>query len=250
MDVTTAAQSLIDNPIVYALRTSQNILNGTGSAPNTITIQGSSTGDMGGGLIITGTPTISANLVFANPAAVAVGNTQGLVEAVIFNSGNSAISGDISASAITKFGAGTLTIGKDQPNYTGGWTVNAGGLTPSTLGALGQSVASNVINLNGNAATLNLNVNTGNTLTMAYSSGGIVVTDNATINMSPAANDRVASIALTNGITVNSTATGNAASLVDAQFKVVIGNGGNTRDYPGHRAVDPQWQYPSQRYEQ
>ena len=33
-------------------------------------------------------------------------------------------------------------IGSAQPNYTGGWTVNAGGLTPTTLGALGQSVTS------------------------------------------------------------------------------------------------------------
>ena len=236
VDVTTQNQSLIDNPIVYALRTAFNLSNGTGSAPNIITIEGSSTGDMGGGLIITGTPTISANLLFANPAAVTVGNPQGLVEAVIFNSGNSSISGDIAASTITKFGAGTLTIGKDQPNYTGGWTVNAGALTPATLGALGQSVSSNVINLNGNGVTLNLSVSTGNTLTAAYTSGGIVVTDNATIAYSAGSSDRVSSIAIANGITVNNTASAvndpgaNQAIVPDAQLKVTIASARNYLD--------------------
>ncbi|HEY5313611.1 MAG TPA: autotransporter-associated beta strand repeat-containing protein, partial [Pirellulales bacterium] len=214
VDVTTQAQSLADNPIVYALRTSQNITNGAGSAPGVITIRGSDTGDTGGGLIITGTTTIQPDLVFAN--------NNGPVEALIYNSGTTTLSGDLSASTITKFGAGTLNIGKDQPNYTGGWTVNQGQLTPNTAGALGQAVSSNVITLNANAQ-LNLTVSPGIETTIAYGGGPIVVNDIAVINNSSGVGDRISTIALDGGITVNNS----SGDLEDAQLKIDV----QTRQY-------------------
>jgi autotransporter-associated beta strand protein len=188
VDVTTAAMVLTQDQTVYALRTSQNVSSGVGQY-NTLTFADGATDADRGGLIITGTPTIATNLKFG---------TSGNKEGIIYNSGNSILTGDIYAGSLTKFGAGTLSINKDQTaaangtGFSGNWVVNQGGLTLNTFGASGDG---GTITLNasgttsGAGTTLNLLAQPGSPLEGQYSMGRIIAVDNAVIVSTTAITD-------------------------------------------------------------
>jgi len=188
VDITTAAMVLAQDQTVYALRTNQNISSGVGQY-NTLTFADGATDADRGGLITTGTPTIATNLRFG---------TTGTKEGIIYNTGNTTLSGDIYAGSITKFGAGALIIGKDQTaaangtGFSGNWTVNGGALTLNTLGASGDG---GTITLNasgtvtGAGTTLNLLAQPGSSLEGQYTMGRIIGVDNAVIVSTTAITD-------------------------------------------------------------
>ncbi|EDY20583.1 autotransporter-associated beta strand repeat protein [Chthoniobacter flavus Ellin428] len=219
----TAASTLVDNPVIYALMTNNNISNGPGQF-NTITLSGTgaSGSNVGGLLVYTNSVTIQSNIK---------AGTGGQFELPIYNSSALALNGDISAAGVTKFGTGVLTIGKDQSDaargvgngFNSGWVVNEGQLTLGAFGSLGNvgtAANPNLVLLNGSqsgAAQLNLTLNQGNTSNATYTSGRIVVLDNAVINYDPQANDRTQTI---NDVQVQST----GGTLMDAQLKFTFTN--------------------------
>ncbi|NBV33796.1 MAG: hypothetical protein EBR81_08450, partial [Proteobacteria bacterium] len=219
--LTSAGVTLVDNPVVYALRTNQNINNGAGQF-NTITLSG---GTVGGGLLVYGANTIQPNIK---------SGTSGQYELPVYNSAAVTLSGDISANGITKFGTGVLTIGKDQGDaargsglgYNKGWVVNEGQLTLSTFGGLGNVGTAgnpNLVYLNASqsgAAQLNLTVSSANLTEYTYTSGRIIAVDNAVVAFNPAAADRIQAI---NDIEVQST----GGTLLDAQLKLTISQAGS-----------------------
>ncbi|HEY5316263.1 MAG TPA: autotransporter-associated beta strand repeat-containing protein, partial [Pirellulales bacterium] len=190
----TAAVQLVDNPTVWNLQTNSGISNAAGQF-NTITMAG-------GGLSVTGAITIQPNLVFGSVATPA--------EAFIFNSSELVLDGNITASTITKSGAGNLVIASDQ-NYSGGWTINGGNLSVNTLGGLGLTDPGNVVTLtgggtsgNGDILTFGGTANNGSDLVtnssanFTFTSGPIVSVDSNTINVSfgtSGAQDRLETIA-------------------------------------------------------
>ncbi|NBV85017.1 MAG: hypothetical protein EBS01_01850, partial [Verrucomicrobia bacterium] len=234
ISVTTVPGTLATDISVYALRTNQSINNGVGQF-NTLTLSG---GTAGGGLLVYGSGVIQSNIK---------SGTSGQYELPVYVAANSlsTLSGDISAgtlaggtllgggnfvvsSGIIKFGAGTLAISKDQSDaargvglgYSNGWVVNEGSLTLGVFGALGNSVASNTVYLNGSAigaSQLNLTVNSPNLYSYTYSSGRIIAVDNAVLNFDPGGNDRIQAI---NDVEVQST----GGSLLDAQLRVLFTN--------------------------
>ena len=219
----TGNVTLVDNPVIYALgiTTTATISTGAGQF-NTITVSGTGA-----------TSTSMGGILVGNVAAVINSNIKagaaGQFELPIYLGGSTTtINGDLSATGITKFGAGTLVINKDQSDaargpgngYSGGWVVNEGGLTIQAMGGLGNAVVGNTVTLNGSTtgqATLNLNVQTGNTANQVFTSGKIIAVDNALINWTPNAADRTQTIA-----DVNVQSTGGTA--LDAQLQVNIPN--------------------------
>lgn len=173
----TAATTLSTNPDVYALRLQGN-LNVSGSN-NTVTIRS-------GGLILAGggDSTSYADLRFLD----ASDNPR---EALIFTHARSLyMRGQITADGVTKFGDNYLIMSVDQPNYSRGWTVNAGLLRADTLGGLGTSDAGNTVLLNGGAVagggagaapTLYFNAATGSPEPATYSMGKTTAVDGARI---------------------------------------------------------------------
>ena len=221
VDITTAPMVLTQDQTVYALRTAQNISSGVGQY-NTITFADGTTDADRGGLIITGTPTVAVNLKFGNS-----GNKEG----VIYNSGNSTVSGDIYAGSLVKFGAGTLTISKDQTaaangtGFSGAWTVNEGGLTLNTFGASGDG---GTITLNSSSSstatgtTLNLLAQPGSSLNVQYTMGRIIAVDNAIITSTQNATATVADFAVgISDLEINSTDT---TGLSPARLRINITN--------------------------
>jgi autotransporter-associated beta strand protein len=184
VDIATAALTLTDNPIINALRTSQNI--NLGNAFNTITLRS-------GGFIGTA-GTIQPNLVFNDGTAN--------IEARIYNSGTVTINGTITANGITKFGTGNLTINAAQAAHTSGWHINSGTVQINDLQGLGQSVPGNAITLTATPTTggsiaqafaqTNLTFNRdGGTPDLAIFSGGpITLINEATIRVTAGVNDR------------------------------------------------------------
>ena len=189
-----AAVTLQDDPAVYALRINRDINSAVGQY-NTITIGG--TGANIGGLIAQGNNlAVNANLKFG---------ASGTNEGVIYNSVTMTMNGDLTASSITKFGAGNLTIGKDQTDaargagngFSGNWVVNGGTLQFNTLGGAGNG---GTITLNSSStataagSTLTLNINPLTPLLAQYTMGRIIAVDNAIINVDPQASDRTIGI--------------------------------------------------------
>jgi autotransporter-associated beta strand protein len=137
------------------------------------------------------------------------------------------LNGDIlNADGITKFGASTLTINKDQSSlargngYTKGWTVNEGGIVANVFGAFGDAVSTNTVTLHGSvagAASLTLNANQGSALNEFYTMGNVLVTDNALITHTPGAADRTQSLG-TAGAFSNIIITSTGGALHDARF--------------------------------
>ncbi len=209
----TANTTLADNPKIFALATNSNISNGAGQV-DTITLSGTgATSTTMGGLIFSAASTVQPNIKagsagqFELPVDVLAGNTANL-------------NGDITATGITKFGTGTLSINKDQSSaargagYTSGWVVNEGTLTLGAFGSLGDAVSSNTVTLNGSASgasILTLAVNSGSTTNATYTSGRIIAVDNAQINYDPGADDRTQTIG---DVQVQST----GGTLLDAQL--------------------------------
>ncbi|MGB8170579.1 MAG: autotransporter-associated beta strand repeat-containing protein, partial [Chthoniobacteraceae bacterium] len=108
--------------------------------------------------------------------------------------------------------------------YSDGWRVNEGVLQLSTFGSAGNAVASNTITLNGSQTTgagqLNLRAQPADSLlNYRYTSGKIIVVDNAVIDWDPGASDRVHSIA---DIEIQQF---NGSGPVDAQLRIA-----NNRD--------------------
>ena len=217
VDIGTAFMVLTQDQTVYALRTSQNISSGVGQY-NTITFaDGTSNADRGG-LITTGTPTIATNLKFG---------TNGNKEGIIYNTGNTTLSGDLYAGSLTKFGAGTLIIGKDQTaaangtGFGGNWVVNQGGLTLNTFGASGDG---GTITLNSSSpttasgTTLTLAAAPGSSLNGQYTMGRIIAVDNAILTATPGVTDSGVSIS---ELEINSTDT---TGLSPARLRVNLSN--------------------------
>lgn len=172
----SSAQSLTGLNSIYAFRTTADVSGGT-------LLIGAIDNVKSGGILFNGSNTISSNLVFDPTSAVAAGTgTPG--EALLFvKSGeNAAISGSISANALTKFGAGTLTLSGTNA-IMGDVSVQSG-----TLRLGGGSVLSRMNNeLNINAgATLDLNGNSaavetigGNNRTVAGAAVGGTITNSS-----------------------------------------------------------------------
>ncbi len=194
-----ATTTLLDEPTLFALRIGAFTLNSVTGATNDSTITFSGSGSDVGGIITSGTATINPNLKFG---------TTGTNEALINTVGGSlTFNGNLTAGAVTKFGANSLIVSNDQSDaargvgqgYSGGWVVNEGTLQLSTFGSAGNATPSNTITLNGSqlgAAQLNLRAQPLDTLlNYNYTSGRIVAVDNAVIDWDPGASDRVHSIA-------------------------------------------------------
>ncbi|MEQ1859582.1 MAG: autotransporter-associated beta strand repeat-containing protein [Chthoniobacteraceae bacterium] len=212
-----ATTTLVDEPAVFAIRIGAFTLNSITGASNDSTITFTGSGSDIGGIITSGAATIHPNLKFG-----ASGGNEALINTV---GGNLTITGNISANGVTKFGANTLVITNDQSDaargllqgYGGGWVVNEGTLQLATFGSAGNAVVANTITLNGSqlgAAQLNLRAQPADTLlNYSYTSGRIVIVDNAVIDWDPGASDRVHTIA---GIEIQQ-AGGNGP--VDAQLR-------------------------------
>ena len=218
----TAATTLLNNVFAQTLRTNNNINNGTGQF-NTInlgTVAGS------GGLLSYGTVTIQPNIVF--------GTTASPIEGLIYIASGTTtqLSGDLTASAITKFGAGTLQINKDQSDaargngqgYSNGWWVNEGTLTINAFGGLGNAVASNTVTLDGSSqtsaagTTLLLQANPGSVVNATYTSGKIIAVDNAIISVNNQINDSTTTIS---AVELQSTDT---TGLVPSRLRFSLAN--------------------------
>ena len=195
VDVNAAAAVVLqDNPYLYALRINRDINSSFGQY-NTITFGGS--GADVGGLIAQGNNlSVNANLQFG---------ASGTNEAIIYNTVNLTLNGDITAGSITKFGAGNFLIGKDQTDaargtgqgFSGNWVVNGGTLTFNTFGGAGNG---GTITLNASGTTtgagtnLTLNVNPGTPLLGQYTMGRIIAVDNAVINVDTQTSDRTVAV--------------------------------------------------------
>jgi autotransporter-associated beta strand protein len=197
VNVGTTASTLAGNAVMQTLRTNQNISN-PASAYTTLTL---SAGGTGGGLLAYGNTTITPHVKFG-----ANGTEEGLIYTA---SGITAtLTGDLTASAITKFGAGTLAINKDQSDaargqgngYSNGWFINEGAVTINTFGGFGNAVASNTVTLNGSSqtsaagTTLNLSAPTGTGANSTYSMGRLIAVDNAIVTVNNGINDSTSSI--------------------------------------------------------
>ncbi len=229
----TGNVTLADNPNIYALGvTAAATISSAPGQINTITLDGSgATAKTFGGII-------AANAAITiNPNIKAGAN--GEFELPIFSNGSTLqLNGDISATGITKFGAGTLAIGKDQSDlargpgagYSSGWVVNEGQITPLTFGSLGNATGTNSVTLNGatvspgnatvtNASTLRLQLNQANTGIGYYSMGNLNVLDNGGISYDPAADDRTQALGSAGALS-NVVVASTGGSLLDAQFSL------------------------------
>ena len=185
LNLNTATGTLGMNVDVYALRTDRDINNSADNAFNRITIRS-------GGLVQSGnTPTINPDLYFG---------ATGTSEALIWASNNTLqINGKIYASQVTKSGTAFLNIRSDQPQFTGNWVINGGGIQFLTPGAqnTGEVILNgahmadndNVFNLN----ELRYNFNNGSPDLFTWGGGKITVNDLAIIR-SIGATDRLEQI--------------------------------------------------------
>ncbi len=157
---------------VYALKLTGASLLGAGAGTN-VTIAS-------GGLIFTGSSgTTNVNLIFGP-----TGTGEGLV--FVQTGGTATLTNSlITAGHLTKFGAGTLVLQGNNPDYDGGYDVNRGILAVNTTGfgtnvtnfALGQISSANTVNLNG-LVGLSFRATNNN---LVYSGGKITSVDNNTI---------------------------------------------------------------------
>ncbi|MCX6839395.1 MAG: autotransporter-associated beta strand repeat-containing protein, partial [Verrucomicrobia bacterium] len=217
VDITTGVVTLAQDQTVYALRTAFGINSGVGQY-NTLTFADGATDADRGGLITTGTVAIATNLRFG---------TTGTKEGIIYNTGNTTLSGDIYAGSLTKFGAGALIIGKDQTaaangiGFSGNWTVNGGALTLNTLGASGNG---GTITLNasgtttGAGTTLNLVANPGSSLNGQYTMGRIIGVDNSVVAVNVGIADSAVGISDLESFSTDTT------GLSPARLRVTVAN--------------------------
>lgn len=100
----SSVQNLTGTNSIYAFRTTADVSGGT------LSIKALDNVNMGG-ILINGSNTISSNLVFDITSATAAG-TGTLGEGLIYvkTGENAAVTGNVTANALTKFGAGTLTL--------------------------------------------------------------------------------------------------------------------------------------------
>ncbi|MGB8170116.1 MAG: autotransporter-associated beta strand repeat-containing protein, partial [Chthoniobacteraceae bacterium] len=112
-----------------------------------------------GGLITTGTRAINAGLVFGSVATPAEGMIFNTGTTTIGDSANIATSGQITASSITKSGAGTLVLQASQGTFAGNINVNQGALTLSYVpaGATGSVTVTPTVTTGGAGGTIFLN---------------------------------------------------------------------------------------------
>lgn len=208
--------TLGSNLDVWALRTQGSINSAADASATQITIRS------GGLTEATNAVTINANLAFLAPS------TNAPIEALIHASANTlTINGQITASAITKFGTNTLVIQQDQPGFSGPWNLNQGTLTIATPGGLGTGP----VFLNGwtgsNATqtqtNLNLTFNSGSPDEMVYTSGKITSLDMNLITMNTGANDRNARI----GDIDATTTSGTAGLTIPGMLRFIVNNSRN-----------------------
>ena len=170
---------------IHALRLERDINVSADGQFNRITIRS-------GGLTQFGnTPTINPDLYFG------LGGTG---EALIHASNNTLqINGKIFASQVTKFGTAVLNIRSDQPQFTGSWVINGGGIQFLTPG----SASSGEVILNGSRANdrdntfslseVRYNFNSGSPDLFTWNGGKITGYDVNRIYM-PTASDRLQQI--------------------------------------------------------
>ncbi len=218
VDVSAAAAvTLQDNPFVYALRINRDVNSSFGQY-NTITFGGSGA-NVGGLIAHANNLAVNANLKFG---------ATGTNEAVIYNTVNLTLNGDLSAGSVTKFGAGNFIVGKDQTDaargpgagFSGNWVVNGGTLTFNTLGGAGNG---GTITLNSSStataagSTLTLNINPGSPLLAQYTMGRIIAVDNAVINVDTQTSDRNVAV---NDLEIHST---DGSGLSPARLRINVG---------------------------
>ncbi|MBK8037081.1 MAG: autotransporter-associated beta strand repeat-containing protein [Verrucomicrobiaceae bacterium] len=184
LNLNTATGTLGANLDLYALRLDRDINNSADNAFNKIIIRS-------GGLMQAGnTPTINADLYFGSSG---LGDGEALIWA---NNNTIQINGKIHASNVIKSGVTFLSVRSDQPQFTGDWIVNGGGLQFLTPGA--QS--SGEVILNGAHMTdrdntlqtteLRYNFNSGTPDLFTWGGGKITVNDLGIVR-SIAASDRL-----------------------------------------------------------
>lgn len=119
---------------VYALRLDRDINVSADGAADRITIRS-------GGLIqVANTPTINADLYFGSAG-------DGTGQALIWASNNTIqINGKIFASEVVKSGTAFLNVRSDQPQFTGDWHINGGGIQFLTPGSVGTSTSDIILN--------------------------------------------------------------------------------------------------------
>ena len=184
LNLITATGTLGANLDLYALRLDRDINNSANNAFNKIIIR--SGGLMQGG----NTPTINADIYFGSSG---LGDGEALIWA---NNNTIQINGNIYASDVIKSGTAFLNVRSDQPQFTGDWTVNGGGLQFLTPGA--QS--SGEVILNGahmsdrdntlQTTELRYNFNSGTPDLFTWGGGKITVNDLGIVR-SVAASDRL-----------------------------------------------------------
>jgi autotransporter-associated beta strand protein len=184
LNLNTATGTLGANLDLYALRLDRDINNSADNAFDKIIIRS-------GGLVqAANTPTINADLYFGSSGL-------GDGEALIWATNNTLqINGKIHASDVIKSGTAFLSVRSDQPQFTGDWIVNGGGLQFLTPGA--QS--SGEVILNGAHMTdrdntlqtteLRYNFNSGTPDLFTWGGGKITVNDLGIVR-SIAASDRL-----------------------------------------------------------
>ncbi|MBL9095075.1 MAG: autotransporter-associated beta strand repeat-containing protein [Planctomycetaceae bacterium] len=195
VSISSTAATLNTDLDLYALRTDQAVARG-GSGASAITIRS-------GGLLSYSASTrrIDADLIFG---------ASGQSEALIYTLATTQIGGQISAGAVTKFGAGALQLMVNQATFTGDWNVNTGTLQVSTLGALGVGNQVKLFGGAGGGSTLYLTINPGTPDNAFLSAGKISVWDNNTIRFDPNGTDRQLTIG---DIDLNTTGSGNLSGL-------------------------------------
>jgi autotransporter-associated beta strand protein len=123
LNLNTATATLGANLDVYALRVDRDINVSADGTASRIIIRS------GGIVQAANTPTINADLYFG-----AAGDGTG--EALIWATNNTLqFNGKIFATEVTKSGTQFLNIRSDQPQYTGNWVINGGGIQFLTPGA-------------------------------------------------------------------------------------------------------------------
>lgn len=176
LNLDTATGVLGANLDIYALRLDRDINSSADNAFNRIIIRS------GGLMQVNNTPTINADLFFGSSG---LGDGEALIHA---NDDTLQINGKIHATTVTKFGQAFLNIRSDQPQFSGIWNINNGGiqfLTPGAVGAgevhlNGAHMTDNDNRLSAFASSvteLRYNFNSGTPDLFTWGGGKITVTD-------------------------------------------------------------------------
>lgn len=184
LNLNTATAVLGGNLDLYALRLDRDINSSPDNAFNKIIIRS------GGLMQAANTPTINSDLYFG---ASGLGDGEALIHA---SNNTLQINGKIFASDVTKFGTAFLNIRSDQPQFSGDWIINNGGIQFYTPGSQGSGeVVLNGARMNDRDNTLALaevryNFNSGSPDLFTWGGGKITV-NGPSIIRSVAASDRL-----------------------------------------------------------